>query len=63
VTSTLLGYSYLQIGIFQTLAAFYNYIVAMGLNEISPMMLPGLALDFGDTSPSIVVGLVTSFSI
>eukprot|EP00010_Vexillifera_abyssalis_P003534 CAMPEP_0201560314 /NCGR_PEP_ID=MMETSP0173_2-20130828/78202_1 /ASSEMBLY_ACC=CAM_ASM_000268 /TAXON_ID=218659 /ORGANISM="Vexillifera sp., Strain DIVA3 564/2" /LENGTH=1044 /DNA_ID=CAMNT_0047974759 /DNA_START=43 /DNA_END=3174 /DNA_ORIENTATION=- len=54
VTTRLISFSYLQIGIMQALAGMYTYLVVLGDNEIDPGLLPFTVPDFDDEDVDMV---------
>eukprot|EP00003_Mantamonas_plastica_P022918 TRINITY_DN3993_c0_g1_i1.p1 TRINITY_DN3993_c0_g1~~TRINITY_DN3993_c0_g1_i1.p1 ORF type:complete len:1091 (+),score=399.48 TRINITY_DN3993_c0_g1_i1:732-4004(+) len=60
VTSRLISFSYLQIGIQQALAGFYTYMVVLGDYGFPPFLLPGAA-PYWD-NPAVLVSGINSYS-
>jgi len=57
VSFGLLSFSYLQMGVIETMACFFSYFVVMNHFGISPKMLPGLSKKyFKDNAPLLKVG-------
>ena len=56
VTSRLISFSYLQVGLFQALAGFYVYMIVLGAKGFKPSLLPGTGLDWSKDSNLMIAG-------